>query len=113
MTSDLVMEIQELIRKLDISIRMIRKTGTDFAIAEREHAVLLSQESLKLRDDGMAVTMIDKVVNGLKPVADAKFEKTVAEAVYKANLEAVNAIKLNIKIKDSQLGREWVNPPSS
>lgn len=113
MSADLIMDMQALIKKLDVSIRMLRKTGTEYAEAERDYKIILAQEALKLKDSGMAVTLIDKVVYGVKKVADARFKRDVAEATYNANQESINALKLQIRVLDSQISREWGNPQSS
>jgi hypothetical protein len=55
----------------------------------------------------MAIGMIDKVCYGIPSVAEARFKRDVAEAVYKANQEAINSIKLQIRILNDQLDREW------
>ena len=36
-----------------------------------------------------------------------KFERDTAEAVYDANIEAIMAWKLEAKIMEAQIGREW------
>ena len=113
MSADLIMDVQALIAKLNTSIKMLRKTGTEYAEAERDYKILLSQESLRLKDGGMAVTLIDKVVYGRKNVAEARFRRDVAETTYKANLESINVLKLQIKILDNQIGREWGTPQAS
>lgn len=107
MSADLIMDVQGLIQKLNTSIKMLRKTGTEFAEAERDYKILLSQESLRLKDDGMAVTLIDKAVYGIKKVADARFRRDVASAIYDANKESINVLKLQIRILDNQISREW------
>lgn len=103
-------EIMAEQKKLDISVKSLRKTGTDYAQAERDYKVALRQEALKLRDADMAVGMIDKTVYGIPAVADARFKRDVAEAVYKANLEAINAIKLTIKVMMNQYDKEYSTP---
>ncbi len=107
MEMDLYQVLQSLTKKLEISIKTLRKSGTDYAQAERDYKVLLRQEALKLRDEGMAVTLIDKVVYGVPSVADARFKRDVAEATYKANQEAINSFKLQMRLTESQLQREW------
>ena len=102
-------QIQGEIKKLDISVRALRKTGTEFAQAERDYKIILREEALKLRDGGEAVGMIDKTVYGVQRVADARFKRDVAEAVYKANTEAINATKLYIKVLMNQYDKEWGN----
>ena len=65
----------------------------------------LTQEALKLRDKGMAVTLIDKVIYG--NCADKRFKRDVAEVMYKTAQENVNSTKLRIRILDAQISREW------
>lgn len=104
---DLWGEIEQKIKELDVSVRALRKTGTEFATAERDYKKCLREEALKLKADGMAVTLIDKVVYGIPEVAELRFKRDVCEAVYQANQESINVLKLNIRIIESQLNREW------
>lgn len=106
---DLYSQLQEKTRELDISIKQLRISGTEYAESERIYKVLLRQECLKLRADGMAIGMIDKTCYGIPEVADARFKRDVALTVYKANMEAINSIKLQMRLIESQLQREWVN----
>lgn len=103
-------EMQKLLNDLNISIKKLRETGTDFAEAERDYKITLRQEALKLRaEKGMPVTLIQQVVYGVPEVADKRFKRDVKEAIYQANQEAINSIKLQIRIIESQLQREWNN----
>lgn len=107
---DLYAELQRLLNDLNISIRKLRETGTDFAEAERDYKITLRQEALKLRaEKGMPVTLIQQVVYGVPEVAEKRFKRDVKEAVYQANQEAINSIKLQIRVIENQLGREWGN----
>lgn len=104
---DLYNELQHKTQQLEISIRELRKNGTAYAEAERKYKMLLREECLKLRDEGMAIGMIDKTCHGIESVANARFERDVADAVYKANQEAINSIKLQMRLIESQLQREF------
>ena len=104
---DLVNELQAKIKELEVSLKQLRTSGTNYAQAEKDYKILLRQECLKLRDDGMAIGMIDKTCYGLPSVAEARFKRDVAETVYRANLEAINSIKLQMRIIENQLSREW------
>lgn len=104
---DLVQELQSKTQQLEVSIRQLRKTGTDYAQAEKDYKVLLRQECLKLRDEGMAIGMLDKVCYGIPSVAEARFKRDVAEAVYRANQEAINSLKLQMRLLEAQISREW------
>jgi hypothetical protein len=103
---ELYLELQNKTKQLEVSIKQLRTSGTDYANAEKDYKILLRQECLKLRDDGMPIGMIDKTCYGIPSVAEARFKRDVAEAVYKANLEAINSIKLQMRIIENQLQRE-------
>lgn len=104
---DLYEELMSKIKQLETAVKMLRKTGTDRAEAERSYKVLLRQEVLKLRDEGMAVGIIEKTCHGIPSVAEARFKRDVAEATYQANIESINALKLQIRIIESQIQREY------
>lgn len=109
---DLWTEIDRKTRQLDYCVRELRKSGTDYAEKERAYKVKLRETCLRLRSDGMAVGMIAKVCYGEPEVAKHRFERDVAEATYKANMEAINSIKLQLRLLDAQLSREWSTPQS-
>lgn len=106
---DLYNELMQKTKQLEISIKELRNSGTKYAEAERDYKVLLRQECLKLRDSGMAIGMIDKTCYGIPSVAEARFRRDVAEAVYKANLESINSLKLQMRLIENQISREWNN----
>ena len=104
---DLYQELQDKIKQLELSLKELRVSGTNYAQAEKDYKILLRTECLKLRDEGMAIGMIDKTCYGLPSVAEARFKRDVADTVYRANLEAINSIKLQMRLIESQLSREW------
>lgn len=106
---ELYQELQTKTVQLEASLRQLRQNGTAYAQAEKEYKVLLRQECLKLRDEGMAIGMIDKTCYGIPSVAEARFKRDVAETVYKANQEAINTIKLQLRLIEAQISREWGN----
>ena len=106
---ELIQELQQKTRELEACIRQLRKNGTAYAEAEKEYKVILRQECLKLRDEGMAIGMIDKTCYGVPAVAEARFKRDIAETVYKANMEAINSTKLQLRLIENQLQREWGN----
>ena len=104
---DLYAELQEKTKQLEASVRTLRASGTEFAKAERDYKVLLRTECLKLRDGGMAIGMIELTCYGIPSVAEARFKRDVAETVYKANQEAINSLKLQMRLIEGQIQREW------
>ena len=76
---DLMLELQAKIRLLEKAVQDLRTNGTELAKAERDYKILLRQECMKLRDDGMAIGMIDKVCYGIPSVAEARFKRDIAQ----------------------------------
>ena len=107
---DLYEEIQRLIAELDISVKNLRKSGTEYAQAEQNYKIKLREEALKLRaEQEMPVTLINQIIYGVPEVARLRFERDVKEAVYQANQEAINSTKLKLRILENQLNREYTN----
>lgn len=104
---DLTEELKEKNEELTQSIRLLRKNGEALAKAERDYKVRLRQEALKLRAGDMPVTLIQQIVYGIEEVAELRYKRDIAQAMYDANKEAINTFKLQIRILESQLQREW------
>ncbi len=107
--NDLMQELHRLSSELDESIKRLRRNGIAAAEAERDYKMLLREECLKARDAGMPIGLIDKTCYGIKNVADARFNRDVAQATYKANQEHINIKKLQLRIVEGQIDREWNN----
>lgn len=106
---DLIDKIQQTLDLLSASIKSLKKTSEQYAEAERDYKILLRQEALKLKDGGMAIGMITITIYGIPSVAEARFKRDIAEANYKANQEAINSYKLQLRLLDNQVNREWGN----
>ena len=103
---DLMLELQAKIKQLEKAVQDLRTNGTELAKAEREYKILLRQECLKLRDEGMAIGMIDKVCYGIPSVAEARFKRDIAQTTYNANQDFINSIKLQLRLIESQIDYE-------
>lgn len=107
---DLFNEIQNLILKLNQSIKLLAKYGKELAEAERDYKITLRQEALKLRnDENMPVTLINQIIYGIPNVAEKRFKRDVAEAMYQTAQENINVSKLQLRVLENQLQREWGN----
>lgn len=106
---DLQVELQQQVELLQKSLESLKKTGSAYAEAEKEYKILLRKEVLRLRDEGIAIGVIQLTCYGIPSVAEARFKRDCAEAVYRANQEAINTYKLKIRLIESQLSREWEN----
>ena len=73
-----------------------------------EYKICLRQEALKLRNEkNMPVTLINQIIYGIPEVASKRFERDVAETKYQTSQESINATKLQIRIIESQIQREY------
>lgn len=104
---ELYLELQRLQNDLQASVKFLRKTGQAYAQAERDYKVRLSQEVLKLKDEGMKATLINVYVYGVREVADLRFKRDVAEVTYRANQENINSLKLQLRLLENQVQREY------
>ena len=107
---ELLEELVTLNRQLDEALKNFRPNGIAKAQAEKEYKEMVSKESLRLRDEGMPVTLIDKVIYGLPSISTLRFQRDCADVVYNANQEAINVKKLQIKIIQKQIDKEWGSP---
>lgn len=106
----LIDEIQNTFDLLSQSIKSLKRTSEAYAKAEMDYKIMLRQECLKLRDEGMAIGMISLTCYGIPSVAEARFKRDIAEANYKANQEAIQSYKLQLRLMDNQVSREWSTP---
>ena len=106
---DIVNEISQKIILLDNSIKMLRKTGSDYAKAYTDYRVALAKELLILKNEGYAITLAGDIARGKPEIAHLKFEEISKEAIYKANIESINVLKLEIKILQEQYNKEYAN----
>ena len=106
---DLHNELLQKTAYLDNSIKMLRKTGSEYAKAYTDYRVALAKELVILKNDGYAITLASDIARGKPEIAHLKFEEISKEAIYKANMESINALKLEIKILQNQIDKEWTN----
>ena len=103
---DLYTTLEELKNDLNTSIKSLRTTSTEYAEAYKNYRVLLAKKLLQLRNDGMPITLASDIARGDEDIASAKMVEIKKEAIYKANQESINAIKLQIKVIENQITRE-------
>lgn len=105
--NDLVTEIGKKSRMLDVAIAELKKRGQKYAEAEKAYRIALARRILEEREKGTPVTIISDICRGSTQIAGLRFERDCAEVVYKSAMEAINSMKLQIRLMDSQLDREW------
>ena len=107
MNGDLVNLLNSKIQDLNVSVKKLRHTGEDYAKAYTNYRIALAKELVILKDEGYAITLAGDIARGKPEIARLKFEEISKEAIFLANKEAVNSIKLQIKIIQEQLNKEY------
>lgn len=106
---DIIFEIQNKMAQLDVALKSLRKTGSEFAQAEKDYKEAVSKKVLELKAEGMAATLIQLVIYGMPDISTMRFKRDIAETIYKANQESINIIKLELRILQAQYEREFAN----
>lgn len=104
---DLMQSMQTNINLLNAAQKEFGSRGRTWAAAEREYRVALAKKILLERDKGTPVSIISDVCRGSPEIAELKFKRDCAEVVYKSAMEAINGYKLQIKVLENQIDREW------
>lgn len=100
-------EIQEYKELLNKAITELKTRGRNYAEAYKNYRILVAQELLRLRAEGMPVTIAYDIARGKQEIAEAKENEIITESLYESCKEAINSYKLQIKILENQLDREW------
>lgn len=104
---DLMIRMTDLQRRLDACLGEFGKWGKNRAKAEYDYKVAAAQEILKQREAKIPVTILSDVVKGDKEVAKKRLDRDIADTMYEAAREHINAIKLEMRIIQDQIAREW------
>ena len=104
---DLYLELQNKLTYLDQSVKNLSKTCKDYGEAYAKYRIELAKELVKLKDEGMAVTLAYDVARGKPEIARLKYDEICKEGIYKANIESINVSKIQVKILQSQIDKEY------
>jgi len=107
MSENLMEDMQKLIKMLESSARALSRRGRDAAQAEKEYRMELAKTILRLRAEGMPATVISDVARGDPQIAALKMSRDTAEAVYDAAKEYVNVLKIQVRVLEGDISRDW------
>lgn len=105
--NDLVNEIWEKGRLLETALLEAKKRGLDFADKERCYKIALARKMLEERAKGTPVSIISDICKGDEVIANVRYERDAAEIVYENAREAINTYKMQLRMLNDQLSREW------
>ena len=104
---DLWQELSEKRALLDKAIDTLAKNGYELAAKERDYKIAINKKALELRAEDTPVTLINTIIYGYEDIAKLRFDRDTAEVKYNANNEYINTLKLQIRILENQLSREY------
>lgn len=107
MAEDLIQEIGAKSAMLDAAIKQLGIRGKAYAQAEHDYRVAMRKKVLEERSNGTPVTIISDLCRGDPEVAMLRLNRDIALTVYESAKEAIQSIKLQIRILDNQVSREW------
>jgi hypothetical protein len=94
-------EIYGVAKRLENAISSLFQYATYKATTERDYRMALSKTILILKTEGTSISLIGDLAKGA--VADKMFERDLAEAKYKANIESISALQSQLSALQSLL----------
>ncbi len=104
---DILIEIENLRKELNGSIQEYIKKVIDYATAYRDYRIELATDLLYQKELKTPATTAYDIARGKENVANAKFKEISTEAYYKAELEKINSIKLQLRMLETQYKIEF------
>lgn len=104
---DLWLKLEQVLNQLNDALSQLVKSGVDYCENNRKYQKEKSKEILRLKKEGMPITLIPQMIKGVDHIADLDFERNVADVIYKANLETINIKKLEARVLEKQIEREY------
>lgn len=101
-----LIQMTDLNNLLTSALKEYKRRGQEYAKAYANYRKLLAMELLKLKAEGMPVTIAYDIARGKEDIANAKEQEIITECLYKSCQEAINTYKLQIKILQEQINKE-------
>lgn len=104
---DLVIRMRDLQLRLDATLAEFGKWGKNYAKADYDYKLEYRKAMLVERESGTPVTMLKDICNGEEKVAKMRLNLNTAETLYKLAGEQIQALKLQMRVLEGQISREW------
>jgi len=103
----LMQERESIKKSLNHSMDKMYKNGIDYAEKTREYRLRLAQAILLLRNQGVQISIIDKIAKGQEQIAELEFEMLKAEVLYKSSQENIMIQKKLFDSIEADIAREY------
>ena len=92
---------------LNKALTIAKERGIELAEAERKYRVEKRKAILQAKHNGEKVSLIMELVNGDEVISQLRYERDVAKTLYASATEAINIYKLDCRLVESQIARDW------
>lgn len=106
---ELINQLNDLMAKLPKGIHAMSQYGAALADADSEYRKAKAIRTARLKDEGTQVTLIKDLIYEDDDLDYLLRKRDQAEALWKTSQENINVLKLQIKVLQSQIEREWAN----
>ena len=107
----LIEELKQLRLSLMDAVKEMKTYAHEQAKSEYFYKVALRKEIYRLHEEEkVAWTVTSNLAHGEEgkfEVAKKRYNRDLAKALYETSIENINAIKLNIRLLESNIDREW------
>lgn len=104
---DLLRYLQSKRSDLVKALSESKKRGMALADAEREYKRAKAKFIAKARMEKEAVTLIRDLAQGDETISELRHKRDVAKVLYNNATEAINVYKLECRLVEGQIKREW------
>lgn len=89
------------------SQQKLKRLGETKARAEAEYQKVKARVAFRMKADGYSASMIQTVIKGDEEVNTALMRRDCAESEYESEKEALNVYKLDLRVVEAQIEREY------
>lgn len=104
---DLILDLQDKMKKLDTANKHYANAVEILPHAEHDYRTALAKAVVVERANGTPVSIIADICKGKDDVAELKLQRDIAEGQVEAAKEHINSLKLQIRVIEEAIEREW------
>ncbi|WP_276789730.1 hypothetical protein [Veillonella magna] len=104
---ELIQYLQNKRRELSHALQESKKRGIALANAEKNYKREKAKFIAKARMDKVAVTLVGDLAKGDMDISELRHERDIAKVLYLNAQEAINVYKLECRLVEAQIKREW------
>lgn len=106
--------MQQVYQDLQRSRKLMQKASTELkdrgialAKAQAEYQATKNKRALEMKAEGYSATIINMILKGDEEVSLKLFERDCAQVLYDSAKDALNVYKLDARLLEAQLERDW------